>query len=217
MRASMTSIPAFDEAVLDFVAHPVGDLAGRQPQRDVAILVRVVGVAGGQVAHRRLALHVHEVLVVVDVEDRLERFDDAPDDDRGDFDGVAVALVHLQLGALEVAHAQRELAARRQRVDPPESGALDRAFVDAEQRDDRCLVGIDHREPGDTHAVEREDQDARGLDPVETVPAALERGHHPDGARAHEQHDEHHEPTRQAADFFFMCHRCNLDIIMISL
>ena len=51
----------------------------------------------GQGPHRCLALHVDVVLVVVDLEDRLGRVDDAPDDDRGDLDRVAVVVVHLEL------------------------------------------------------------------------------------------------------------------------
>ena len=98
---------------------------------------------------------MHEVFVVVDVEDSFERLDDAPDDHGGDFDGIAIALVDLQLRALEVAHAQRELAPRRQRVDPPESGALDGALVDAEQRDDRRFVRVDDREAGDANTASK--------------------------------------------------------------
>ena len=105
----------FRQPLLHFVAHPIGDFAaGRQPQRHLRILMRIVGIRGRQIPHRGLALHVDEVLVVVDVEHRLERLDDAPDDDRGNFDGIAVSLVDLQLGALEIAHPQRQLAPRRQ-------------------------------------------------------------------------------------------------------
>jgi hypothetical protein len=42
----------------------------------------------------RLALDLNEVLVVVDLEDRLRHVDHAPNDDRGDLDRIAVVIVH---------------------------------------------------------------------------------------------------------------------------
>src|ERR1043166_986866 len=69
-------------------------------------------------------LDVDEMLVIVDVEDGFERLDDAPDDDGRDLDRVAVVIVDLELAALEVAHAQRQPPAVRQRVDPPEARRL---------------------------------------------------------------------------------------------
>ena len=117
------------------LGQPVLHLASAAPRRprpccragDVTcVLVRVVGIARGQVAQRGLALHVHEVLVVVDLEERLGRVDDLPDDDRGDLDRVAVVVVDLELLALEVADAQRDLPLRVERVRPAQARRLAR-------------------------------------------------------------------------------------------
>ena len=89
MRASITSTPALDEAVLDLGLEPLRDLGGVAAQRDLALDVRVVGIRRGQIAHRRLGLDLDEVLVVVDLEQRLRRVDHAPDDHRRDLDRVA--------------------------------------------------------------------------------------------------------------------------------
>ena len=83
------------------------------PRSEIAsVLVVVVGVFAGEVAERGLALHGHELLVVLDVEHGLGRVDDAPDDDRGDLDRVAAGVVDLDPLALEVAHPQRDLLRR---------------------------------------------------------------------------------------------------------
>ena len=84
------------EAVLDLLLQVLGDLRVCRAARS-ALVVRVVGVARRQVAQRRLALDLDVVVVVVHFEDRLGGIDDAPHDDRGDLDRVAVVVVHLQL------------------------------------------------------------------------------------------------------------------------
>ncbi len=42
-------------------------------QRHLALSVRVVGIASRHIPMRRLALHMHKILVVVDEKDRLRR------------------------------------------------------------------------------------------------------------------------------------------------
>ena len=54
----------------------------------------------------RFALRRHVHLVFVDVEDGLRRVFDAPDDDGGDLDRIAAAVVDLQLLAIERSSAQ---------------------------------------------------------------------------------------------------------------
>ena len=76
----------------------------------LGLLEVVVGIAEGEVAQRRLGLRQHVGLVVLDVEARLGRVVDAPDDRRGDLDRVAALVVDLQLLAVEVVRAHRDLA-----------------------------------------------------------------------------------------------------------
>jgi hypothetical protein len=68
--------------------------------------MRVVRVRRRQISHCGFALHVDEIFVVVNVEHRFERLDNAPHNDGRNFDGIAVALVDLQPRALEIPHAQ---------------------------------------------------------------------------------------------------------------
>ena len=70
------------QPILDLALQVLGDRGGVAAQRGVLVVVRVVGIAGGEVAQRRLALDVDVVVVVVDLEERLGGVDDAPDDDR---------------------------------------------------------------------------------------------------------------------------------------
>ena len=100
-------------ALLNFVAQLVGDFVDRHAQRHLAFQVGVVGIRGGQRAHRAFALHVDVVFVVVDVEDGFGGLDHAPDDHGGDLDRVAVLVVDLELAAFEIAHAQRDAAPAR--------------------------------------------------------------------------------------------------------
>ena len=101
MRASMTSMPASPavpesrRCICARSRPPTCAATSRLP-------VRVVRVTGRQVAHGRFALHMQEVLVVVHPEHGLGRIDDAPDDDGGDLDRIAVLVVDLQLAALEI-------------------------------------------------------------------------------------------------------------------
>ena len=121
MRASITSTPARGEPLLDLVLQVLGDRRRVAAQRHLRVVVRVVGVARGQVAQRRLGLHLDVVVVVVHLEHRFGGVDDAPDDDGGDLDRVAVVVVDLQVRALEVADAQRDPLLRVERVRPAQA------------------------------------------------------------------------------------------------
>ena len=65
---------------------------------------------------------MNEVLVVVDLEQCLGGIDDLPDDDRGDFDRIAVEIVDLELARLEIANAQRHAAFAVERIGPARTG-----------------------------------------------------------------------------------------------
>ena len=97
-----------------------------------------------------------ELRVVVDLEERLGGVGHAPDHDCRDLDRIAVAVVDLELLALEVAHLDRDARAAGERVDPPEALLLEAAGVTAEQHQRACLVGVHHRQAfpaeGDEHA-----------------------------------------------------------------
>jgi hypothetical protein len=86
------------------------------------------------------------MLEVVHVEYGFRRLDDAPDNDRGDFDRVAILVVDLEFAAFKVAHAQRDATPSGERIHPPESRLLDRSFVDSEQLNNLGFVGVDDRE-----------------------------------------------------------------------
>ena len=84
-----------------------------------------------------------EVVVVVDVEERLGRVDDSPDDHGRDLDRVAGEVVDLQPFALEVPHPQRDAPLGEERVDPPQARLAHRTLVVAEELKHLRLVRAD--------------------------------------------------------------------------
>jgi hypothetical protein len=66
----------------------------------------VVRIAGGHLAQRGFRLHVHEILVVIDLEHGLGGVVHLPDHHGGDLDRRALQVVDLELAGFEVAHAQ---------------------------------------------------------------------------------------------------------------
>ena len=161
-------------------------------QCDVALVVGVVRVGRGEVAQRGLGLDVDEVLVVIDFEQGLRRVDHLPDDDGGDLDGVAVVVVDLELGGLEVADADGDRAALGERVHPLQALLADRAAVPAEQDDGARLVGVHRREADEAHHHEddrdREEQQRQHLRPADVLPGRDEDHADPDD-EAHEDSD----------------------------
>ena len=121
----------------------------------------VVRERRGQVAHGRLALHLHEVLVVVDVERRLGGVVDVPDHHRGDLDRVAALVVDLEPVAVQVARAQRQLLARVERVGGAQARHAAGAAIGAEELDDRRLVGLQRVQPGQRQHGGDQQHDAR--------------------------------------------------------
>ena len=135
-------------------------------ERDLVVLRAghlVVGVGGGHMAQRSLALRVHVGVVVVHVEERLRRVLHAPHNDVGDLDGIATLVVHLQMLAIVRAGAQRHLrgdghvlaafrvdrrASRpgKKGIRPMEALVADRALVVAEQDENARLIRLDGEE-----------------------------------------------------------------------
>jgi hypothetical protein len=168
--------PRLREALLDLALEVVRDLGGVSAHRDLLLVVGIVGVGSREVAHRRLALDVHIVLVVVHFETGLGGVHHAPDHDRRDLDRIPLEVVHLEAGALEVAHPERDAPLGVERVGVAEARLPAGADVGAEQLQDAPLVRVDHEQPeqrdGDEHRQEEGPHGARhvltagGLDEV---------------------------------------------------
>ena len=108
------------------------------------IVMRVVGIACCQVSKRGFGLHPNVILVIVNLEQGFRGVDDPPYHHGRDFDRVGVAVVDLQVRALEVPHAQRDLALCVEGVCPPQPRLPGRANVVAEQLQHLRLVGGHH-------------------------------------------------------------------------
>ena len=156
MRASITSTPAFESrSWISFFR--CSATAAVLPRSDICVLVvRVVGVARREVAQRRFGLHLDVVLVVVDLEHRFGRVDDAPDDDRGDLDRVALVVVDLEL-ACSRSCARAARSASSCRTGSPSAGPASCAVPDvvAEQLQHPAFVRIDDEEAGEQEAASR--------------------------------------------------------------
>ena len=128
--------------------------------------MRVVRILRREIPHRGLGLHLHVVLVVVDFEQRFRRLEHAPHDDGRDLDRVALKIVDLELGALEVAHAERDLALAVERVRPVKAVRLHRAPVLAEEDERPGFVRVDDEEPGEHEQHDEDDREPDGEDGV---------------------------------------------------
>jgi hypothetical protein len=98
-------------------------------------------------------------------------FDNAPDDDRGDFDRLPSWSLTLSL-LLSKVHAQRDAAPASERIHPPESRLFDGSFVNPEQLDDFGLIGVDHCESTEADEVHDENHNGR----PDAVPAPRSDG-----------------------------------------
>ena len=235
MRASITSTPACLQTLLDVVLELLADLGGVAAQRDLVILA-VVGMAGRQVAQRRLGLDGDEVFVVLDLEQRLRGVDHAPDHHRGDLDRVALAIVDLrrlargaapglehlavrvlhlrrvERAGLEVADAQRDRALAVERVDPEEAGGAHRPLVLAEQQEDARVVGGDRHEAHQANqegeqGEDRADQEERGA-ALDVCFGQLHALHEQERNRDQQrEQDEERDPTGQRTVRAFGDHR----------
>lgn len=139
------------------------------PRSEAGLVVCVVGVLDGDVPHGGLGLRGDELQEVVDLEGGLRRVLDAPHDDGGQLDRVAVGVVDLEDGRLVVAYAGRDLGAGRQRVHPAQAVLADRAPVAAEELDDAGLARRHHVQPA--HREERGYRDHDAEDDQPRLPA----------------------------------------------
>ena len=80
-----------------FITQMLRDFRGMTAQRNLAILVLVVRVAGGHRAQCGFRLDVHETFVVIHVVNRLGTVLHLPDNHGGNFNRAAVELVDLEL------------------------------------------------------------------------------------------------------------------------
>jgi hypothetical protein len=206
------------QPVVDLLAQPVSDLTDGKAQRNALIIMGIIGIAGRQDPHRSLALYVNEVLIVVHIENGLKGLNDPPHHDRGDLDRIAVAIVHLEFAALEIAHPQRQLAPGGQGVNPPEPGRLDRALVDAEQGDHTRFVRVHDGKAGKADGVDHQDGDQHRY--PERVFAADRAEDSDDGGHQDRDEHHHHQPSRKPTNLCLTCHWNLLlanDIEVISL
>src|SRR3972149_10275495 len=121
---------------MDLGLEVVRNLSSVAAERDLGVVLRIVGVAGREVSPRGLALNAHVVLVVVYLEAGFGGVYDFPDDDRGDLDRISVKVVDLELLALEVAHPERNPALGVERIGPAETRVLRGIGVVAEELKD---------------------------------------------------------------------------------
>jgi hypothetical protein len=101
--------PAFASRSCKLVAERQGHFLDVAAQGDLVFLAVVVRIATGDVAQSGLALGSDVPFEIVDVEHRLRRILNAPNDDRRDLDRVPTLVVDLQRLAVERAGAQGDL------------------------------------------------------------------------------------------------------------
>ncbi len=183
------------QALGDLFLQVLGNFLRMAAQRDLAILVLVVGIAGRHRAQRRFGLDVDIAFVVIDVVDRLGRIHHLPHDHRRDLDRAAFQFVDLELAAFEVAHPQRHLPGREERIVPAQPAVLDRAHVLAEQAQHRRLVGFHRIETGQRHQQHHASGHRQQHQQQALLPNPQhEQRDHPDHT---EQHRQQHRNPRQ--------------------
>ena len=160
MRASITWTPAFARRSWIACWSDLETSAVCVESASSVVGVRIVRIRLRDRADRGLALHGDVLLVVVDLEQRLGRLNDLPDDDRGDLDRVAAIVVHLELLRLEVADPQRDLALGEEGIGKPEARRLDRALVAAEEDERLGVAGVHDEQPAEQDAGDDEDEEA---------------------------------------------------------
>ena len=159
------------EPLLDFLGERLSDGVGAAAQRELVFL-GVVGVAAGQGADGRFHLDLHELFVVVHVEDRAGGIHHLPDHHGADLDRVAVLVVDLEDLGVEVTHPQAHLAAAGQGVGPPKAVFRDAADVAPEEDQHLGLIGLDREEAG----RQQQEQEAGNQAPGQRAPARLACG-----------------------------------------
>ena len=121
--------PGDREPRLELGAELGPDLVVVAAQRDFQMLEIVIGIARADGPDRGFDLDPDELLVIVDVEQRLRGVDDAPHDLRRHLDRVAAQVVDLDLLGNEIVGADRHLLLRHPRPDPAQAGGAVGAVV----------------------------------------------------------------------------------------
>src|SRR5258708_36247928 len=137
------------DAVAELGGKSVGDLVGVVAQRERPAAAVVIGIAGGNVPDCRLGLDSDELSEVVDRIYSLRGVPNLPDAHGRDLDWIAVSVVDLGLGRLEVANPGGNRDAAGKRIHPLQAGLAYGAAVTAEQLDHTGLSWRDGGQPGE--------------------------------------------------------------------
>ena len=207
------------QPVLKLGLQVLRDVVRVAPQRQ-GIVIRVVRIRGRQMPHGGLALHVHVLLVPVNLEHSLERIVHAPDDDRRDLDRVSRKVVHLQLLAIQSARPERYRPAHHERVPPVKPRLLDRPLVAAEEQNHFAAFRRDDEEPdGDQHRRDQQQDVQRDQIPQRQLCSQRTLPRHPveQPAGRNKQNDVKNQqrPTRIRPGFNFTRHSALLNIVVI--
>ena len=185
-------MPATADPLLQLLLELLADHLGMAAQGRLLMLDIVIGIFGGDRPDRALDLDEDELVVIVDVEQRLGGVGDPPDDVGGDLDRVAAQVVHLEPLRGDVVDPGRDLGPGQPGPAPAQAGGAVGALIVAEQQDRRRLVRLEQIEAG---AHEQDDEQRRGS---ERRPrrARLARTDEPSAGDRHgdegQQQDEQH-------------------------
>jgi hypothetical protein len=120
--------------------------------------MRIVRVAGGDVADRRLGLNGHELHEVFDGVHRPSGVRHLPHHHGRDFDGDALGVVHLGQRCLVVPDLDRDGAPSGQRIDPVEAAGADGPGVPPEDLQHERLARRHRGQPGQADAPQHEER-----------------------------------------------------------
>ena len=139
-------IPATADPLLQFLLELVADDVGMAAKGRLLMLEIVIGIFGADGADRALDLDEDELVVIVDVEQRLGGVGDPPDDVGGDLDRVAAQVVDLEPLGDEVVDAGRDLGPGQPGPAPAQAGGAVGALDSRRTEDRRRLVGLEQIE-----------------------------------------------------------------------
>ena len=98
--------PGLGQALLQFLLQCGRDFLHPAAERDLPLLAVVVGIDVGQMPQCRLALHMHKLLVILDIEQGLRGVLHPPHHHGPDFNRVPTLVVDLEFLSLEVTRAE---------------------------------------------------------------------------------------------------------------
>src|SRR5262249_20764529 len=120
-------------------------------------------------------------------------------------DRIAMAIVHLELGGLEVPNPERDFPFGGERVHEPEAGILGAADVAAEQRQHLRLVGVHDEDAPETDRADQEQEDT--ADDPDWRLGFGRAGHEPDPDPDYEQENDDHGQSGGGSNHAFLEHR----------